>query len=277
MSPRALRVGGGVAIALLLTAGLYFVALESGVTRIRKVEIVGLTGPKAQRLRTAALSQSTLSVDEGALRDAIGSAPPIRSLKVETSFPDRATITVDLFLPVADVGPSGSKGVAVSADGTVLQGVGVGNLPKIEGETLSGAVQGREVHDLLAALAAAPEALRGRVASAANDPKRGVVLRLDRGPIVYFGAPSELGQKWAALSRVLADSAFAGATYVDVRVPRRPAVGGVQGGVTGGIDPADPNKALSDVTTDPSVSDPSAQTTDQTATDSTSSGNTTGQ
>ena len=277
MSPKALRIAGGVAIALALLAGLYFVAIESGVTRIRKVEIIGLTGNKAQRLRAAALSQSTLSVDEDALRNAIGGAPPIRSLRVETSFPDRATITVDLFLPVAAVGPSGSKGVAVSADGTVLQGVGTNNLPKIEGETLSGAVQGREIHDLLAALAAAPDELRGRVASVTNDPKRGVVMKLDRGPIVYMGAPSELEQKWAALARVLADQAFVGASYVDVRVPRRPAVGGVQGGVTGGIDPADPNKSLGDVSSDPAATDTSAGTADQTATDSAASTDTAGQ
>ena len=277
MNPKSLRIAGAVALALVLLGGLYFVAIESGVTRIRKVEIVGITGQKAQRLKAAALSQSTLSVDEEALRNALGSSPPIRNLRVETSFPDRATITVDLFLPVAAVGPTGSKGVAVSADGTVLQGVGVSGLPKIEGETLSGAAQGREIHDLLKALAAAPDALRLRIASAVRDSRRGIVLQLDRGPIVYMGTPSELDQKWAALARVLADQSFAGAAYVDVRVPRRPAVGGVQGGVTGGIDPADPNKALSDVTTDPTSTDAASATTDQGATDSVANGDTTGQ
>jgi len=277
VNPKILRAAGGVALAVVLLGGLYFVALESGFSRIRKVEISGLTGQKAQRLRAAALSQSTLSVDEDALRNAIGSSPPIRSLKITTSFPDRATITVDLFLPVAAVGPNGSKGVAVSSDGTVLQGVAVDQLPKIEGETLSGAVQGKEIHDVLRALAAAPDALRGRVASASREASRGIVLRLDRGPIVYFGTASELDQKWAALARVLANGAFAGASYVDVRVPRRPAVGGVQGGVTGGIDPADPNRAIGEGTAGETSTDLVDPTADEISTDSTASSDTTGQ
>ena len=67
---------------------------------------------------------------------------------------------------------------------------------------------------------------------------------MDNGTKIYFGDADLAGRKWAAASTVLADPKAAGADYVDVRVPRRPVVGGVEGGVTGGVDPADPNQTL---------------------------------
>src|SRR5205823_1367001 len=59
----------------------------------------------------------------------------------------------------------------------------------------------------------------------------GLVAHLDNGPDLYFGAARRLRAKWIAAARVLADYSSRGASYLDVRVPERPAAGGM---------PADP-------------------------------------
>jgi cell division protein FtsQ len=48
-----------------------------------------------------------------------------------------------------------------------------------------------------------------------------------RGPELIFGSATRLAAKWAAASAVLADRKARGATYVDLRLPERPAAGGV--------------------------------------------------
>ena len=45
------------------------------------------------------------------------------------------------------------------------------------------------------------------------------------GLLVYFGDATRPHAKWLSLARVLADPSSAGATYIDVRVPERPAAG----------------------------------------------------
>ena len=45
------------------------------------------------------------------------------------------------------------------------------------------------------------------------------------GLLVYFGDAARPHAKWLSLARVLADPSSAGASYVDVRVPERPAAG----------------------------------------------------
>jgi len=45
------------------------------------------------------------------------------------------------------------------------------------------------------------------------------------GLLVYFGDAARPHAKWTALARVLADPSSAGASYIDVRLPERPAAG----------------------------------------------------
>jgi hypothetical protein len=74
---------------------------------------------------------------------------------------------------------------------------------------------------------AAPAALRGRIAEVGEDGRLGQVAQLRDGPEVIFGDATRLRAKWAAASRVLADLEASGASYVDVRLPGRPAAGGL--------------------------------------------------
>jgi len=46
------------------------------------------------------------------------------------------------------------------------------------------------------------------------------------GPQILFGDDQRPRAKWVAAARVLSDESSAGATYVDVRLPERPAAGG---------------------------------------------------
>ena len=80
---------------------------------------------------------------------------------------------------------------------------------------------------LVAVLAAAPAALRamvGRVYLGSH----GLTAPLRNGPTLYFGGAERLRAKWVSVARVLADPSSRGATYLDVRLPERPAAGGLQ-------------------------------------------------
>jgi len=241
---RRVAIGVGVLVLALLAGCGWLLIRDSGFVRVHKVEIVGLSGVRAQRLRAAALSQTTMNVDEHRLRVAAAGQPPIDSLDVQTEFPDRMKIRVRLFIAAASVVNRGSSGVAVASDGTVLQGVSTAGLATVEGIAGAGRVRTPSALLAISVLAEAPGSLRGRLDRAGVDKSRGIVVVMRSGPKLYFGSNQDLKAKWAAVSRVLADPATAGASYVDVSVPRRPAVGGLQGAVQGGIDPADPNQPV---------------------------------
>ena len=246
----------GSVVAVVVLGGLWLVFRDSGFVAVHKATVIGVGGARSDRIRAAALSQTTLNVDEQALKDAGAGQPPISAIEVSTSFPDAMTIRVQLYKPVAAVSNGGARAVAVSADGTILRGVSTSGLPTVDGIAGAGSVRTAGASEAIQVLAPAPQALLPRIAKAYVDSKRGVVVVMRSGPKIYFGAPSDAAAKWAAAARVLADSATAGASYIDVTVPRRPAVGGVQGGVQGGVDPADPNQPIGQ------GSDPN--TTDQT-------------
>ncbi len=73
-------------------------------------------------------------------------------------------------------------------------------------------------------LGAAPGEL-DRLAEKAFYGPRGLTVQMRDGLLVYFGDASRPHAKWLALAAVLADKSSAGATYVDVRLPGKPAAG----------------------------------------------------
>lgn len=232
------------AVVASVVAGLWLVVRDSGFFRVTKVEISGLGGARADRLRAAALDQTSLNVDEQALREAAGGQPPVASLKAEGRFPDGIRIKVRLYDPAAAVTNGASPAVAVAGDGTVLRGVSAAGLPQVSGIAGAGKVRSPAALEAIKVLAAAPRALRSRIERADFDRDRGITVIVRSGPKIHFGSSGEAAAKWAAAARVLADPAAAGATYIDVSVPRRPAIGGLPGGVQAGIDSADPNQQL---------------------------------
>jgi hypothetical protein len=77
-------------------------------------------------------------------------------------------------------------------------------------------------------LGAAPAPLAKAVTRAFSGPK-GLTIVMRSGLLVYCGDAARPHAKWISLARVLADPSSAGASYVDVRLPERPAAGYASG------------------------------------------------
>ena len=77
----------------------------------------------------------------------------------------------------------------------------------------------------MAGAAAAP--LHRRLEKVVIRKEEGLVVPLRDGPELIFGDATRIRAKWTAAARVLADPAAAGASYIDLRLPGRPAAGGL--------------------------------------------------
>ena len=66
----------------------------------------------------------------------------------------------------------------------------------------------------------------------------GIVVELRDGPELIFGDATRVRAKWVAATRVLADPDSEGATYIDVRLPGRPAAGGLPAATLAPVAPA---------------------------------------
>jgi cell division protein FtsQ len=255
---------------LVLAAGYQFWLRDSSFVAVEKVTITGLSASDSERVRlaltTAGRSMTTLHVDHEALERAVAGYPVVRELEVTTDFPHGLNIHVVEHVPAA-VAIGGGGRVAVAGDGTILQGVTADKrLPTVEVEGAVGVERLRDGTALASAAiaGAAPAALRGRIAEVGEDGRLGQVAQLREGPEVIFGDATRLGAKWAAASRVLADLEASGASYVDVRIPGRPAAGGLPAETIVPVAPAGTTSTVPPAaTTDPSAT---TATTDPTVT-----------
>ncbi|MDQ6745046.1 MAG: hypothetical protein M3Z27_03365, partial [Actinomycetota bacterium] len=109
---------------------------------------------------------------------------------------------------------------------TLLHDVSATSLPLIPLRAPPGGQRVTETDALraVAVLAAAPYALLGRITQVTQTGGQ-TVAQLGHGPSILFGDGSQLGAKWAAATAVLGDSGSAGASYIDVSDPARPAAG----------------------------------------------------
>ena len=76
----------------------------------------------------------------------------------------------------------------------------------------------------VALLALAPKEIFTRIAGVSSAAD-GLTVTLRSGPLLRFGDGERLRAKWVAANRVLADPQAAGAGYIDVSIPERPASG----------------------------------------------------
>jgi cell division protein FtsQ len=218
-------------IALPLLGGGWLWLRHSSLVAVQHVRVSGVHGSEAQAIEAAltgaAKRMSTLDVSASKLRAAVASYPVVGDVRVHTSFPHGLRIEVIEQSPVATLTAGGVK-TAVAADGVVLGEAHASNsLP-----TLTSQVQltpGEHVREAallgeLTVLGAAPKTLT-KSAERAYSGSKGLTLVMHGGMRVYFGDASRPHAKWASLVRVLADPGSVGASYVDVRVPERPAAG----------------------------------------------------
>lgn len=226
--PRGLAV---IAALVLVAGGFYLWLRDSSLVAVQQVRITGVSGPDAGRiraaLRTAARNMTTLDVKLNQLRTAVAPYPVVQHVQAITQFPHGMTLHVTEHVPVATV-LAGGRRIAVSADGTLLHdATASGPLPTIVlsvppgGARLSGPAR-----DQVRLLAAAPYRLLARIATVSDSPAHGLTAALRAGPSIYFGTTGQLALKWSAAVGVLADHMSAGALYIDVSVPSRPAAGG---------------------------------------------------
>ena len=233
---RRLRVASlAMLVALPLLAGGWLALRKSSFVAVEHVHVSGLEGPQAQAIEAAldgaASHMSTLAVNPAALRAAVASFPVVKSVRAIPSFPHGLRIEVIEQLPVAALTIAGQR-TAVAADGVVLgPGLITGSLPALsEGQgvvpQMGRHVQGASLLAELAILGAEPQPLARFDAHVFTGSKgEGLTVAMRDGLLVYFGDATRPHAKWLSLARVLADPSSAGATYIDVRVPERPAAG----------------------------------------------------
>ena len=221
--------------AVLLVAAVLGVAWlwlrDSSLVAVRHVEVTGITGPDSGRIRAALISaahtMTTLDLQRSHLKTAVAPYPAVKSLRIATDFPHGLRIHVIEELPAAVLTAGGHR-IVVSADGAVLRERHTRRvLPVVPVHALpvGPRVTDRHNQQELAVLSAAPYRLAARVASVLDTAAHGIVVKLRAGPSLYFGTPGALHTKWIAATAVLAYPGAAGAAYIDLSDPSRPAAG----------------------------------------------------
>ena len=225
------RVLAGVVLAVVGLALGWLWFRDSSFAAIERVTITGSGSSEREQVRraleTAARGMSTLHVDEQALADVVEPYTSVAGLRVRADFPHDLRVEVIEHEAVATV-RTGASSVPATGGGLLLDGVQATELPVV---TSSAPVAGRHVLDkrTLAALsvaAAAPRELRDRSQRLYYGPA-GMTLDLRGGPDLIFGSAGAAREKWVAAARVLAEPSSAGARYLDLRVPKVVAAGGV--------------------------------------------------
>jgi cell division protein FtsQ len=205
---------------------------DSSLVAVRSVTVTGVSGPDAGHVRAAlsdaARDMTTLHVKTGELRTAVDPYPTVLAVSTHADFPHGLRIAVHERNPIGAV-VAGTQRVPVAADGTLMRTTSSADLPEISAKALPGGSRASDpdVRHAVAVLSAAPPALRARVRRVYVG-ERGWTLPLRNGPVLYLGGSERLAAKWAAVVAVLADPTSTGATYLDVRLPERPAAGGLE-------------------------------------------------
>ncbi len=274
------RLLGLVLLCLTLAAGYQFWLRDSSFVSVDDVSVSGLTTKDAERVRAALTSagqtMTTLHVDHEALDAAVAHYPVVSGLDVSTDFPHGLQIRVIEHHPAALVELGGDP-VPVAADGTLLRGMPAeGRLPMIDIDVRTRAerLSGPAALDATRLAAAAPPILRSRMETITMRKEDGLVATLHEGPELIFGDATRMKAKWVAATRVLADPDAEGASYIDVRLPGRPAAGGLPAATVTPVAPAGtavapgtgaaatvpPATVTPPVATDPAATSPSVTT-----------------
>ena len=215
------------AIVALVAAGLG--ASVSPLFAARRIEVRGGDHvPRARIVELAAVSRGTrvLWLDEAAVERRLESQPWIAGAKVVAEFPSTVRISVVERTPVA-VASDGAHVSLMAGDGTSL---GVAHhdptIPMIR-LAASGSVDGPVPGPVGAAraLGAMSPGLRNRVGRVLVRLDGSMEVRIEDGPVVSYGVPSDVVAKARAISRMLAwaDAQGERILRLTVTTPRAPA------------------------------------------------------
>lgn len=230
---RLLYWGVGLLIlALASFAAYHYAARDLSVFQINQLTVNGLDSStdEGRQIRSAigvaTDEMTTLHLRQGLLDEKMSRFPRVASAAIKADFPTSATVVVveredgSIFGEEADA-------LLIASDGTVLGSPGdlVDQLPLIgSGDPpQDGRLEGKAL-DQATVLGAVPRELRSYV-DRSDFGSDGVQVTLSNGLILLFADSTKAEQKWKAAASVIADPGLTDAGYVDLSVPRRPAVG----------------------------------------------------
>ena len=226
-------VAGGLIAAVAIFAGYTYWLRDSSLVKIKDLEVVGVSSHTEEgaqivsAVEVATGEMTTLHLQPELLEEELARFPRVESATIEGDFPNGATVTVTE-RGNGSTFDTGSENLLIATDGTVLgtAGADTDSLPKIAaGDPPAGPrLEGRTLVQALV-LGAAPAALRS-FAKESDFKKGGVEVTMSNGLVLRFGDASKADQKWKAAASVIADPDLYDASYVDLSVPRRPAVRG---------------------------------------------------
>jgi len=225
------RLMVALAAVTALGAGGWLWLRDSSLVSVRRVIVTGEGGPDARAIRAAlvaaARTMTTLDVKRNELLTAVAPYPVVKNVLVSTAFPHEMRIRVVEQIPIGAIIAGGRK-TTVAADGTLLVDAPAQRwFPLIPLRVPPGGTQVTDAggRAAVAMLAAAPYGFLGKVARVSEDSTHGLSAQLRGGPKIYFGDSGNLPAKWSAALAVLAAPGSAGAAYIDVTDPQRPASG----------------------------------------------------
>lgn len=234
-----LRSGRAFLVLLLITVALIgWATVRSPVFELREVRISGTSAlGRADVLRLASIGEGDnllLEVSADEVRAGLERSPWIAEATVERHLPATLIVTIRERAPVAWI-DAAEGGVVVAADGTVLERrdrrpAGLPRVGRIEEPPLPGRVA-PGMRSVLRVSGSFPEALRRRVAAAAQEGSE-VTLHLREGGTVIYGPPSSLDAKNQAVLSMLdwADGRRVEIAYIDIRAPGAPVLRTEEGG-----------------------------------------------
>jgi cell division protein FtsQ len=220
----------------LLSIGLLYWIATGPVLAVKGVTVSGYDRPDQAELvdaLTHAAGDGTIIVPAtGQMQMAAKAFPWVDSISVSRAWPRGLRVSVTQATPAA-VASDGTTSVLVASDGRVLgplagkPGVGwvrLASPPPAPGELLPDPAL-----PAVAFIDAADPAIAAQVRQLSVDSAGRLVGRLSDGVELRLGTPDRLVAKARALALVLAsarhDGTLATASYIDLTVPVRPAVG----------------------------------------------------
>lgn len=230
--PSRLQVLIAAIVLLVVCVGSFLLVRNSSLVAVEEVDVVGLEGYYDRAARKAvmaeAMQMTTMNFDEARIREVAEAFVNVEGVRISTDLPHYVRIDLEVVRPVV-AGKVNGRTVALSKDGEILAGAtGLSVLPTID---VTGVIRGNRVTDGKAlgattVLGAAPDVLLRKV-SEVRWGRNGLTLELEKGVLLYFGNAKNAGTKWRDATAVLASPGTAGLSYIDLRAPGRPAVGGL--------------------------------------------------
>jgi cell division protein FtsQ len=219
-------------VILAACAVAYVGARESSVFAVQRIEVSGgspAIQAEVQRALAPVLGTSLLAIDGASVQRRVDALPAVLATTYDRSFPHTLRVIVVPEKGVA-VLRKGKESWLVSARGRVVASVPPRSdpaLPRIWVPTATDVASGDFLDSDHGGTAARALALTGRFPARialASFGHGNLVFRLRSGLELRLGDPTDVRLKLAIARRAL-HALPAGATYLDVSVPRRPVAG----------------------------------------------------